>query len=335
MPRAPRKPVSDRSLYLWLSAVLGVWLGITQATVGLIDLGYWNHMRTATVAFAVVLSILVIASHPRATLGTALVSATISVVCAAGALNIGWEFPALLFPESILEGVTLFAFGALLMAWAVLVIRFLMAWFVLFVIIGALRVFNPRLVPPGPTECRWCRYDQSGLPAHENCPECGRPWNPPSYHRARARALRRASNRWARPIRAFCTCTVATAAIGVVVSQFPMFIVLARYHGLHVEKGDSQGVGLWTYGQVGGIYRTNFTLTDRFHRQIHLVIWTDSRIHPEAWDFPRPMESAIYTDVPTTDIYGNGLSQPAVRGPGLITRGSVRMILDMQPREWR
>ena len=337
MARAKRSkpPVSDKSLYLWLSAVLGVWCGCTQATVGLVDVGYWNIWRTATVAIAVLLSVVVISSHRRASLGLAIVGAAVSVACATIALNICWDFTQLLFPESPIEGVKLIGFQALVMTYAILTIRFLMAWIVLWVCAIVLRPFYRRFLPVGPTECRWCRYDHAGLPDHEICPECGRQWNPPSYHRIRMRAVRRASGRSTNLIRMLCRLIVGLAIAGFIVSQAPMAIMMTRYHGLSIEKGNAYGVGTRPRNQIGGEVRTNFVIRDSRHHDLYLVITTDSTIWPWKGTQVQPLRSALYSSFPVTDAMGNGVSKPIVRQTGLLPRGTVTLFLETQPRRYR
>lgn len=321
MPRAkqPKPPVSDRSLYLWLSAALGVWCGLFWPVEMLLPWGTSVYVLLAWVLVATALSVAIMTVHRHATDLRTLAGVLITLGCAGVVGNFGMHTTGIATRGWLLQGLFTTCIAAMLMGGPVIAIRFLGAWSLIAIGSWVLRPWYRKFPPFGPFECRSCRFDQTGLPEHVLCPECGKPWNPP---------VKRPPWNPSRTLLRMCQVIVAFAFATFACIWTPALVLAWTYRGLSMQERILSDVAL--AGGIGEIRTTSYLITDASGRQVYLTIIRDMEWRPDKLGVFRPVESALHAQSPGD--YPNRLSgTPIVRVTGLVPRSVVLDALNAQP----
>jgi hypothetical protein len=195
----------------------------------------------AHLAIATILSVLVIASAPgrhgcKPRWWSVRTSIPITIACAALASAMSPElYLVQRFDGSDLMSQILFSLISYTVV--VVIVRVFVAWLIIWIVALAYRVHRHRSLRLGPMQCRSCDFDQTGLPPHDLCPECGLPWTEfPSRPDPETDTLLRKASR-------VCLLLVVLA---VLIAQSPWIIVRSHLHPLNSivyagETGDALG----------------------------------------------------------------------------------------------
>jgi hypothetical protein len=241
-------PVSDRSLHLWLSAIVGLWFGIapTLQTVLLpfsISPPRWPTITTAAIGTA--LSVCAIAAAPRvASRAARMRCAILSLLCLALGLMLGnLAQPGFYDPflgKGILTTLYEHAFGLYWWLRPALLARYVYAWSAILICTLAFRALRGPRLALGSHSCPACAYDTSALLADAPCPECGR------HHAEALRWVQDRAHRCDRTVRSLCRAGLAAAALVILLSALPDATIQRKYAHLNtlgVRYGSTYGAG--------------------------------------------------------------------------------------------
>jgi hypothetical protein len=311
MPSAA--PVSDRSLHLWLSAVLGIWCGL------FFSLGFQFSHPAIVVwvgVFFVTAPLLALAtavSHPKGRQATdlcTLMGILIALGCAAVTTHLGIGLSSGFVVVPLHRAIISLGIAGVLWGGPLVAIRFLVPWLIL--MIGAW-VLLPWYGPfvSRPNRCRWCRFDQSGLPEHDVCPECGKTWKLPI-----ARPLPDPSPR----IVGLARFIVVLTAVGLVTSAVPHAVMAWHYRGLTIQRGDAYA---HSSGWIGTVTSMSYTLTDPEGRSVCLSIVEDTEFGMGSQGQWQPLWSRLSDGRPDARF-------TPVEVRGLVPRADVLRALEAQ-----
>ena len=313
-PKPPHPPVSDRSVHLWLSAVLGVWCGL------LFSLGFQLSYPAIGVWFAVfvvtapMLAIATMVSVPVGREASDLITLSgilLSLGCAAVTANCGFGLSSGFALVPLRRAIVSLGVAAVLLGGPLIALRFLVPWLILVTGAWVLRPWYGPFVYR-PDRCRWCRFDQSGLPEHDLCPECGEAWKLPVSRRQTDVTLQ---------IVRLSRVVVALTGVGVVTSALPHAVMAWHYRGLSIHRGDAYGQSTGWFGSVTSM---SYTLKDSENRGVSLVIVEDTEFGTGQLRRWQPVRSRLS---------GGGAGTPGfppIHVNGLIPREDVLRALEAQ-----
>jgi len=268
----------------------------------------------AHAAVALVLAVLVAASAPSLSRGSRwaslVVSILISTACAAAMI-------AGLTPlESLYRGnrfvIMQILEAAVYYAAVVVVLRLVLAGTVIRIGAAIWRAAHKFPRRFGPTLCRWCAFDQAGLPPHEVCPECGHPWRVSRYS---------ARSNIDRPLRGLCRVIVACAGLVIFCGQIPKFVV--DWHYRTIELPSASGFAWGSAEPTAGHNLLQIQSTSGKLFWLSII----TRVDPESMHL-NPRGGYVRTRFYDTEPFSGPGVKPLLERDGFISGAEIKAIMD-------